>query len=353
MPTDNLATQRDLADEAIQARLSIGSNNPPDPIALLIADLRETHTPLVERADALLGMTARLPEVCEDDDTAVSLTDMIKSCTAFTKNSDAARVSAKEPHLAAGRAVDGFFKKLSDPVDALKVKMSNLLTAFQRKKADEERRRLQAEAAEAKRLADEEARIAREERAKAEEARRLQAEAEAEVARLKAAAEEAERKAAEDAKRREREAIDAKSREAARLAQIEADKAAAVRREQARVAHAEADRLTAERAEQERVAKEARDRQSAARQEANVSRSDATVKAAELTRSRSDLGAVASLRTTWAFELVDLADVPRTYLSLNDGAVRAAIKAATTRDGKCALKIPGVRIYEKQESVVR
>jgi hypothetical protein len=33
--------------------------------------------------------------------------------------------------------------------------------------------------------------------------------------------------------------------------------------------------------------------------------------------------------------------------------VRAQIKAATTRDGKCPLKIPGIRIYEKQESVVR
>lgn len=284
----------------------IGDNNPPDPIALLIAELRETHGPLVERADALLGMTERLPASCDDDDTAVKLTDAIKSCTAFTKNSDAARVSAKEPHLAAGRAVDGFFKKLSDPVDALKVRMSNLLTAFQRRKADEERRVREAAAAEARRIADEEARLAREAARKAAE----------------------EKRAAEEAERLAREASTRAEREAARLAREAADAAA-------------------------EAAREAKDRASVAKQEANVSRSDATVKAAELTRSRSDLGAVASLRTTWAFELEDLDEVPRSYLSLNDGAVRAAIKSATTKDGKCSLKIPGIRIYEKQESVVR
>jgi transcription-repair coupling factor (superfamily II helicase) len=284
----------------------IGDNNPPDAIALLIADLNDTHTPLIERADALLGMRERLPEACEDDDTAVKLTDAIKSCTAFTKNSEAARVSAKEPHQAAGRAVDGFFKKLSDPVDALKVKMSNLLTAFQRKKADEERRQREAAAAEAKRIADAEAAAAR-------EAQRAAREAEA-------AAREAERLAAE--------AVTKAQRDAANAARAKAD------------ADAEA-------------AREAKDKAAVAKQDAAVSRSDATVKAAELTRSRSDLGAVASLRTTWAFELVDLAEVPRNYLSLNEGAVRAQIKAATTRDGKCPLKIPGIRIYEKQESVVR
>lgn len=340
-------------DTITDPRLAIGANNPPDPIEILRGQLAETHDPLVRRQADLLGMSTRLPAACDDDDTATKLMDAIKSCTAFTKNADAARVSAKEPHLAAGRAVDGFFKKLADPVDKLKERMNAMLTAFQRKKADEERRRLEAEAAEAKRREAEQARIAREEKAKAEEARRQQLAAEAEVARLKAEAEAAERRAAEDKARREREAKDAASREAARLAQIEADKEAAARREQARAAQAEADRLAAEQAEQERLAKEARDRQAAARQETNVARADSKVKAAELTRERTDLGVVASLRTTFSFEVEDETLVPRQFLSVNETSIRVAIKGSTTKDGRCPLKIPGVRIFEVQSSVVR
>lgn len=284
----------------------LGHNNPPDIIEALREQLVETHDPLVRRQAELLGMSDRLPSACDDDETAGKLADAIKTCTAFTKNADAARVSAKEPHLAAGRAVDGFFKKLADPVDTLKNRMNALLTAFQRKKADEERRRREAEAAEQRRIAAEEARLARAAAAKAAEEKRL--------------AEEAERKA--------REANTAAEREAARLAKESADQAAA-------------------------EAREAKDKAAAAKQDAQTAKDESKVRAAELTRERTDLGVVASLRTTWAFEVEDADAVPRLYLSVNEGSIRAAIKSSTTKDGKCPLKIPGVRIYEKQESVVR
>lgn len=283
-----------------------GHNNPPDLIEGLIDTLRMTHADSINRSAELAGMAERLPASCDDDDTAARLADAIKTCSAFSKNTDAARVSAKEPHLAAGRAVDGFFKKLVDPVESVKAKASALLTAFQRKRADEERRRREAEAAEARRIAQEEARLAREAANKAAEEKRL--------------ADEAARQAAE--------ARTAEEQKAAQAARQAADAAAA-------------------------EAREAKDRAAAAKQDANVAKADATVKAAELTRARTDLGVVASLRTTWAFEVDDPDQVPRLYLSVNEGAIRAAIKSATTKDGKCPLKIPGVRIYEKQESVVR
>lgn len=284
----------------------IGDNRPPSPVELLVAELTETHVPLAARADALLGMRERLPSECADEDTAQKLADAIKQCTVFTKNSEAARLSANEPHRALIAATDGFFKGMSDKVDALKTRMSGLLTGYQRRKADQERRQREAAAAEAKRVADAEAAAAREAARLAAEERR--------------AAAEAERLAREANTRAEREKAD----EARRVAEAAAEEA-----------------------------RKAKDTAAMARQDANVAQSEATVKAAELTRARTDLGSVASLRTTWTFELENLADVPRTYLSLNEGAVRAAIKSATTRDGKCSLKIPGVRIYEKQESIVR
>lgn len=295
----------------------VGHNNPPDALAIIGDQLRETHGDLIDRGAQLVGMKDRLPASCDDADTAAKLADAIKSCTAFTKNSDAARVSAKEPHLAAGRVVDGFFKKLSDPVDNVKAAMGALLTAYQRRVADEERRRREEEARQAKARADEEARIAREERARLDAAKRAADEAAAEAARL------------------EREATDKASREAAAIAK------------------AESDRLAAERAAAENESREARDRAAVARVESSEAKADAKVKAAQLTRSRTDLGVVSSLRTTWVFQVDDADEVPRLYLSVNEGAIRAAIKAATTKDGKCPLKIPGVRIYEKQESVVR
>jgi hypothetical protein len=38
---------------------------------------------------------------------------------------------------------------------------------------------------------------------------------------------------------------------------------------------------------------------------------------------------------------------------VSEPAIRAAIKAATTPDGRCNLKIPGVKIFERTISIVR
>lgn len=316
--SDDLATQKDLADEAIRNRLAVGGNNPPDPIEILRTQLTVTHKPLLDRQAQLLGMKDRLPATCEDEDTAAKLADAIKACTAFTKNADAARVSAKEPFLASGRAVDGFFKAQSDPVDKLKATMGATLTTYQRKVADEERRRLEAIAAEERRVAAEAERVAREaakaarEAKEAEERRAAEARAAAEAlaGKARAAALEAEKERAEKA------AAEAKA----------ADEAAAALRDAARVA----------------------------KQDSNIAKEDASAKAADLSRSRSAVGSVASLRSTWEFSVEDPTQVPREYLSVNEGAIRTAVKANTSKDGrKCTLKISGVKIFEKQESVVR
>lgn len=295
----------------------LGHNAAPDPTEILRAQLEETHKPLLDRQAELLGMEGRLPASCEDEDWAAKLSDAIKACTTYAKNSEATRLAANEPYRASVRTVDGFFKAASDKVDNLKTKMGDMLTVYQRKVADAERRRLEAIAAEERRVAQEAERVARE------------------AARAAREAKEAEGRRAAEAKAAA-EALAGKARAAALAAEKErSDKAAA----------------DAKKAEDAAAA--LRDAAREAKQDANVAKVDAGAKAADLSRSRSTAGSVASLRVTWDFDVTDEALVPRQYLGVKDGAIRVAIKAATTPDNKCTLKIPGVKIFPKEESVVR
>jgi hypothetical protein len=296
---------------------TIGHNQAPDATAILRAQLEETHKPLLDRQAQLLGMEARLPATCDDEDTAAKFADAIKACTAYTKNSEATRLSANEPYRAGIRTVDGFFKANSDPVDKLKTKMGGILTDYQRRVADAERRRLEVIAAEERRIAKEAEAKAREEARVAHEGR------EAEERRQEEARKAAEALGA--AARKKAEEVERKRQEEAAAAQKKLDDAAAKARDDAREK----------------------------KQNANVAKADSTAKGADLSRSRSTAGSVASLRTTWEFSVVNADDVPRTYMSVNEGAIRVAIKAATTKDGKCPLRIPGVKIFPVEETVVR
>jgi len=236
-------------------------NAPPDPLAEIKGNLAETHEPLAKRSAELAGIAERLPAEIDSDDFAAKVAEAIKQCSTFDKNSEAARKAAKEPHLEAGRVVDGFFLGLAAPVKTVKDRMTALLTAYQRKKAAEEL------------------------------ARRV----------------EAERLAKEEADRRAAEAQTAKQLD---------------------------DAITAEAA-------------------ANDARAALAAKPAELSRQRTDLGVVASLRQTWTFEVTDAAAVPRAYLSINESAIKTAIRTNTDKEGNCHLQIPGLRIYAITSSVVR
>lgn len=369
-----------LPDDA--ARHGVGGNSPPDPIEILRAQLAETHAPLIERCNTLLAMADRLPETM-DDDWEAKISEAIKSCTKFTSNSEVTRLDANRPHRDAIAATDGFFKKLSDKVDALKAKLNkDYLTPYQVAKAAAEKRRREEEARIAKAKADEEARLAREEAARLAEAKRQEAAAKAEAERIERERLEAERRREEEARREaerqvaarreaERQAAEATNRaerEAAFAARAKADREAAEAKAkadfEAAEAKAEADRKAAEaqaaidraeedRREQERIAAEARDRKAAVLQDANVSAKSSRANAADMSRTRTDRGAVSSLRTTWEHEVIAAEDVPREYCVVKDSLIRDAIKAATTDDGKCTLSIPGVRIFPKQSSVVR
>lgn len=77
----------------------------------------------------------------------------------------------------------------------------------------------------------------------------------------------------------------------------------------------------------------------------------AQARAAEMSRARGDFGSVATVRTTYSFEIENAAAVPREYLSPDEAKIKAAIKAAGDR--AMALAIPGVRVVEHRQTVVR
>lgn len=368
-------------DSITDPRHAIGGNNPPAPIEILRAHLTETYSEMMARCAELLALEARLPAEM-DDEWEAKISESIKSCTKFIRTSEVTRLEANDPHRALIAATDGFFKKMSERVEALKTKMSTeFLTPYQRDKADREKRRREEEARIAAEEAEEKARLARVEAARVAEAKRKEEEAKAEVERLKRErieAEEkrrlekweAEEKAAADrlkALKREEQLKTEKARAAAAAKREEADRlererqaaAAAAAREQRgkdradRDAAAELERKTkAERKEQERAAAEARDRAAVAIQASSKAGRAAGATLAEVSRTRTDLGAVASLHTTWEHEVTDPTLVPRLYLRVSDSAIAAAIKAAT-HDGRCTLEIEGVRIYPVADSVVR
>jgi len=365
------------------ARHGLGGNNPPDPIEILRGELRTTYADFVRRGAELIGALDRLPLFADmNDDWEAKITETVKSCSSFMKNSEAARLAANEPYRKLIATTDGFFKSLSDKVDAAKKKMtSELLTPYQQQKADAERRRREEEAREARERAEEAARVAREEAARVAELKRQEEAAKAEAERLK-------RERAEAEERRKREQIEAeeraeRDRQAAIQAEAEAknkraraaaaaakekiereererqEKAAALVREQRakdKAARDEAARVEAEakakRKEAERGAAIARDEAASATQADNRASRAAKVNTAVISRTRTDLGAVASLRTVWRHEVVDPASVPRLYLQVDEGAIASAVIAAT-KDGKCDLIIAGVRIFPVTDSVVR
>lgn len=245
------------------AAATIGHNSPPSPIEELRAQLAEDTAKLIARKDELLASAGRAPEIILDDETAGKVGDLIKLIMAAQKAAETARTSAKEPHLEAGRAVDGFYKSaLLDPLDRAKRIVQGRLSSF-----------LEAKALAARRAAEAEAKRQR------EESERLAAEA------------------------------------AARADDIKMDQAVVA---ETRAIEAEA---------------------------------LAEAKPAELSQTRGDYGSVSGLRTTWEYEVTDIAQIPRNFLILNDTAVKAHIKTRFKDQPPAA--VPGLRFFTKNSAVVR
>lgn len=125
---------------------TIGHNQgPQDDQEALRERLAEQHAAIRRRADELIAAESRLPEIA-DDDAAGKAGDYIKMLTAAAKAADGARVAEKEPFLAGGRTVDGWFQKLREPLDQVKRRVESRLSAYLRAKADRERREREEQA---------------------------------------------------------------------------------------------------------------------------------------------------------------------------------------------------------------
>lgn len=109
-------------------------------------NLSEKHESLVNRAYQLLEAEDRVPPEIGDDDQAGKVGDLVRLITAAVQTAELARKTEKEPHMAAARTVDGFFKEISEPLGELKTRVSRRLTAYLTAKAERERRAREEEA---------------------------------------------------------------------------------------------------------------------------------------------------------------------------------------------------------------
>lgn len=135
----------------------IGHNNPPNDAEILRETLEANNSDLIKRAEDLIAAADRAPDSIEDDETKAKITDFLGSIAKCEKAFEGRRVSEKEPYLTLGRVVDGFFKTKVEALNAARKKVKPALDARLLWEREQERKRLEAEAAERKRLADEQA----------------------------------------------------------------------------------------------------------------------------------------------------------------------------------------------------
>jgi len=159
---------------------NLGHNVGDIDLATQIGDnLREKHPDLVKRAGELDGMEARAPLPLTNADDADKVSTAIRQCTEFLKAAESTRVEDKEPYLAGGRAVDGFFQKLIKGVQDTKAKLLRGRTVWDEQIEAEARRRA---AEEAKKAREEAEALAAKARTDAQKDRAVQAETRAEEA---------------------------------------------------------------------------------------------------------------------------------------------------------------------------
>lgn len=124
----------------------MGHNNPPA--------VAGDYSKLQERLDELMGSASRAPLTLENVEQAEKCTSLTKMLKELAKAAENARVQEKEPHLNAGRAVDAFFGKISEPATSTAKDIEKRLTAFTQAQREAERKAALEAARKAKEEAD-------------------------------------------------------------------------------------------------------------------------------------------------------------------------------------------------------
>jgi len=107
-------------------------------------------------------------------------------------------------------------------------------------------------------------------------------------------------------------------------------------------------------AEERKRAQEEAERAAMFSKEQEEARRRAEGKAADLSRVEGDYGAVASLRTTWDYEVEDIRLVPSEFLMIDAARVREYLRfTRDPRTRKPTSTIPGIRWVERQSVGVR
>jgi len=240
----------------------VGHNRPPQPLdpALLLDWLEPELETLRARRKALLDAVERfkaghLP--IRDDEEQGSAAEFVRQLRAFMTASEELRERLGRPYLDCTSTLNTAFKRLTADVTTGRETVDQALTAFALVRAEEERQRREAVAAEQKRVAE--------------------------------------------------------------LAERQA-------------------RQTGDDAAWDRAVDTAARSEKATRK--------AAARPADLSRVRGDMGAVASLREHWAWEVIDADAVPREYCTMDARKVRAAIAAGTR-------EITGLRIFNASTVAVR
>jgi hypothetical protein len=125
---------------------SLGHNNPPDEMAVLVDDLATRNSEIIGRAEELIASADRAPATCVDEATAGKLSDLVKLLNASRKALDAQRAAEKEPYRKKGDTVHGFFVGFMDKIDAKVAALKKPLADYLKLKAEEERRAAAEEA---------------------------------------------------------------------------------------------------------------------------------------------------------------------------------------------------------------
>lgn len=137
-----------------------GHNNPPTPAELLASQLELATAPERKKIDELVK--TEVPDLIEDEIQAAKFADLLKEVQTTYTAYDKKREIEKAPHLAASRQVDDFFRAGKNTLEILKAKINKPLTAFAKRKADEQRAAAAEEAARLRAKSDEEVRQAQE-----------------------------------------------------------------------------------------------------------------------------------------------------------------------------------------------
>lgn len=316
-----------MPDTSPNPRATIGGNMPPQQFRFgddLRTELGEDYAYRVKRRDELVAgarqWLADHPEITSDAD-AGELAGIIAQIYEETKVVHSEREGVKAPYLTACGIIDGFFSAgIVKPLEEIHALLNTTQTDYLAARA----RRIQREAQDK----------ARKEREKQDAARREKERAEQE----KRDAEEAARKAEAEAKAAQ-EAI-----ERAAAAGRAAPKTAVEKVKKAETVIAKAETVVAK-----AETKIARAEETETRADLNARRAvvTATASTAERSRVRGTV-AKASIATRYSYRVVDLGLVPAHYMTINDAAVRAAIK------GPHGLReIPGLEIFPDEQAINR